>query len=127
MKKLSDTLTELGIYFSFPIQIKDANYNRTYYEDRDGYWDKCEYNANGELTYYKNSNGIWRKYGYDANGNETYYEDSKGYWSKTEYDANGNWTHYENSNGDIEGTPRSQSCNGKVIEIDGKRYKLTEL
>ena len=85
MKKLSETLTELGIDFSFPIEIKDPK------------------------------------------GNEIYYEDSDGYWSKREYDAKGNETYYENSNGNKNGTPRSQSCDGKVIEVDGKKYKLTEL
>ena len=64
MKKLSDTYKELGIAFTFPIEIKDANGNQTY---------------------------------------------------------------YENSNGKKVGTPRSQSCAGKVIEVDGKKYKLTEL
>ena len=25
------------------------------------------------------------------------------------------------------GTPKSHSCAGKVVEVDGKKYKLTEL
>ena len=106
MKKLSDTLAELGIAFSFPIEIKDANGNQTYYEYSDGYWYKHEYNANDNVTYY---------------------EDSDGYWYKHEYNANDNVTYYEDSDGDKIGTPRSQSCDGKVIEIDGKRYQLKEL
>jgi hypothetical protein len=106
MKKLSDTLTELGIAFSFPIEIKDANGNETYSEDSSGYWIKWEY---------------------DANGNETYFEDSYGYWRKWEYDSNGNETYYEDSHGCKRGTPRSQSCAGKVIEVDGKKYQLKEL
>ena len=36
MKPLSETLTELGIAFSFPIEIEDANGHETYYEDSDG-------------------------------------------------------------------------------------------
>jgi hypothetical protein len=36
MKKLSETYKELGIAFTFPIEIKDANGNETYYEDSDG-------------------------------------------------------------------------------------------
>ena len=64
MKKVSDTLTELVIAFTFPIEITNAD------------------------------------------GNETYYENSKG---------------------DQRGTPPSQSCAGKVVEVDGKKYKLTEL
>jgi hypothetical protein len=125
MKKLSETYKELGIAFTFPIVIKDANDNETYYEDGDDWW-RCEFDANGNETYYENSRNWWWKREYDANGNKTYYENSDG-WSKYEYDANGNETYYENSNGDKEGIPRSQSCAGKVIEVDGKKYKLTEL
>lgn len=65
MKLLSETLTELGIAFSFPIKINDAN------------------------------------------GNETYYENSKGV---------------------KRGTPKSaKTCEGKVVEVDGIKYKLTAL
>jgi len=127
MKKLSDTYKELGIDFTFPIVINDANGKQTYFEASDGYWCKYEYDANGNRTYYETSYGNWRKYEYDANGNETYYENSDGYWCKHECDANGNETYYEDSNGYKVGTPRSQSCNGKVIEVDGKKYKLQEL
>jgi len=57
MKPLSETYKELGIAFSFPIEIEDAN---------------------GELTYYESSKGKWEKWECDANGNDTYYEDSLG-------------------------------------------------
>ena len=36
MKKLSETLTELGITFSFPIEIKDFKGNEIYYENSTG-------------------------------------------------------------------------------------------
>ena len=86
MKKLSETLTELGIAFSFPIEITDAN------------------------------------------GYETYYESSNGYWRKCERDANGNATYCENSKGVKQGTPRSaKTCEGKVVEVDGIKYKLKAL
>ena len=42
MKKLSETLTELGIAFSFPIKINDANGNETYYENSKGFWQRYE-------------------------------------------------------------------------------------
>ena len=107
MKPLSETLTELGIAFSFPIKIKDAN---------------------GRATYYENSDGFWCKYERDANGLPTYLEDNDGYWAKYERDADGNETYYENSNGDKRGTPKSaNTCEGKVIEVDGIKYKLTAL
>ena len=107
MKKLSETYKELGIAFSFPIKIKDAN---------------------GKQTYYEESNGFWRKYEYNADGNETYYENSTGYWHKYEYNADGNETYYEESNGYKRGTPKSaRTCEGKVVEVDGIKYKLMEL
>ena len=148
MKKLSDTYKELGIAFDFPIEIKDAKGNQTYCEESDGdwcryeyddkgnvtycedsegYWKKWEHDAKGNITYCEDNEGYWNKHEYDDKGNETYYEDSEGYWNKREYDANGSLTYYETSWGCVEGTPRSQSCAGKVIEVDGKKYKLMEL
>ena len=62
----------------------------------------------------------------DPKGNETYYENSKGTWYRREHDEKGNRTYYENSDGRKEVTPRA-SCNNKVITIDGKKYKLTEV
>jgi hypothetical protein len=84
MKKLSKTYKELGIAFTFPIEIKDGDGKLAYYETSDGYWSRCE------------------------------------------YDEKGNQTYYENSDGDTKGNKRD-SCAGKVIEVDGKKYKLTEL
>ena len=86
MKLLSETLTELGIAFSFPIEI---------------------YDAKGKLTYYENSNDDWERYERDAKGYETY---------------------YENSEGVKQGTPKSaKTCEGKVVEVDGIKYKLKAL
>jgi hypothetical protein len=86
MKKLSETYEELGIAFTFPIEIKDAN------------------------------------------GNETYYEDSYDYWYRYEYDADGCVTYFESSNGTKRGTPRSaKTCDGKVVVVDGTKYKLQAL
>ena len=62
----------------------------------------------------------------DGSGKETYYENSDGYWSRSEYDENGKETYCENSNGYKWRTKRG-SCDGKVIEVDGKKYKLMEL
>ena len=41
-------------------------------------------------------------------------------------DKDGNRTYYETSHGTELGTKRS-SCDGKVVEVDGKKYKLLEL
>ena len=105
MKKLSDTYKELGIAFTFPIRIKDTN---------------------GKETYYENVSGFWHKNEYDSYGNVTYFENSTGYWNKSEYDSDGKEIYFEDSDGNKRGTKRS-SCDGKVIEVDGKKCKLTEL
>jgi hypothetical protein len=107
MKKLSETYKELGIAFSCPIEIYDSNGNETYWE---------------------HSNGDWSRHEYDSNGNQTYWEDSDGDWERYEYDSNGNQTHFENSFYYEEGTPRSaRTCPGKVIKVDGIKYKLKAL
>ena len=127
-KPLSETYKELGIAFTFPIEITDDNGKETYYETSYGYWSKREYDANGKDTYYENSDGHWSKSENDSNGKETYYEDSYGFWSKREYDANGKETYFENSYGYKIGTLRSaKTCEGTVIEIEGTKYKLTAL
>jgi YD repeat-containing protein len=128
MKKLSETYKELGIAFSFPIKIRDANGRVTYSEDSDDCWYKYEYDANGRVTYSEDSNDFWYKYEYDANGKVTYYEDSNDLWYKYEYGANGKVTYFENSNGFKRGTPKSsKTCEGKVVEVDGIKYKLKAL
>jgi hypothetical protein len=107
MKKLSETCKELGITFSFPIRIRDAN---------------------GNITYLENSNDYWAKWERDADGNITYCENSNGYWAKWERDADGEETYRESSAGEKSGTPRSaKTCEGKVVEVDGIKYKLKAL
>ena len=88
MKPLSETLTELGIAFSFPIEIKDAK---------------------GNVTYFEGSNSVWHRYEYDAKGYETYFENSAGCCQRWEYDDNGYITYYEDSAGVQEGTPKSEN------------------
>ncbi|MDB2357995.1 hypothetical protein N9V86_02625 [Opitutales bacterium] len=128
MKPLSETYKELGIAFSFPIIIEDANGNLTYREDSKGYWCRLERDANGNWTYSEDSNGYWCRLERDANGKETYHEDSDDFWYRCERDADGNETYYENSNGVKRGTSKSsKTCEGKVVEVDGIKYKLTAL
>ena len=77
-------------------------------------------------------------YEYDSNGNLIHYKNSNGYETWYEYDSHGNLTHYRNSNGgefwrDSNGKKITKkqfdklnsSCDGKVVEIDGKKYQLT--
>ena len=75
MKKLSEIYKELGIDFTFPIEINDANENLTYCERSNGFGFRCEYDENGNETYSETSDGYWERRGYDENGNENYYED----------------------------------------------------
>ena len=79
MKLLSETYKELGIAFTFPIKINDANGKPTYFERSADYGEKWEYNADGNLTYREDSNDYCAKWEYDANGKETYCEDSDGF------------------------------------------------
>ena len=62
----------------------------------------------------------------DKNGNLIYFEYSNGYWVKREYDSNSNEIYYENSGGRIK-DKRPKSCEGKVVEIEGVKYKLTKV
>jgi hypothetical protein len=85
------------------------------------------YDSNGNRIYIEYSNGYWSKREYNDNGNCIYFEDSNGYWVKQEFDSNGNIIYYENSTGYIIDNRPKGSCNGKVVEIDGKRYQLNEI
>ena len=107
--------------------LYDSNGKLIYYENSNGSWVKYDYDSNGNRIYSEWSDGTWYKYDYDSNGNLIYYEDSTGYWSKREYDSNGNRIYYEDSYGEIIDNRPKKSCNGKVVEIDGKQYKLTEI
>jgi hypothetical protein len=85
------------------------------------------YDDNGNIIYRETSEGFWCKQEFDDNGNKIYYENSEGYWFKRDYDSNGNILYYENSTGYIIDNRPKTSCNGKVVEIEGKKYKLTEI
>ena len=86
---------------------------------------------------------IEMKYGnisvFNSNGNMIHYKDSNGYEFWKEYDSNGNMIHYKNSNGyefwyhnGVEISKEEydrihNSCHGKVVEFDGKKYQLKEI
>ena len=107
----------------FPFSIKDKNGNRIYWEDYNRFWIKGEFDSNGNKIYWENSVKDWGRYEYDSNGNPTYCKYSTEWWYKSEYDSNGNRIYYENSDGLIKDN-RPKGCDGRVIEIDGKKYKL---
>ena len=85
------------------------------------------YDSNGNEIYCEHSDGYWNKQEFDSNGNRIYYEILGKFWYKREFDSNGNEIYYENSNGKIIDNRPKSSCNGKVVEIEGKKYKLTEI
>ena len=62
----------------------------------------------------------------DKNGNRIYLEGSHGYWEKQEYDSQGNEVYYEDSSGEII-DKRPKPCEGKVVEIDGEKFKLVKV
>jgi len=63
----------------------------------------------------------------DKRGNQIYFELSDGYWHKREYNSNGYQIYGEDSDGMIIDKRPKETCNGKIVQIDGKKYKLTQL
>jgi len=90
----------------FPFTVEDSQGNLIYFENCKGYWYKLELNSQGNKIYYKDSNGFWDKREYDSQGNQIYYENSYGYI--------------------LDNRPKSP-CEGKIVEIEGKKYKLESL
>jgi len=78
MKPLSETYKELGIAFSFPIEIMEANDRLTYWENSDGFWERYERDANGYVTYSENIDEFWQKWGRSTNGRLTSFKNSDG-------------------------------------------------
>jgi hypothetical protein len=63
----------------------------------------------------------------DGKGNDVYYEDSEGYWSRREFDSEGNQIYFENSYGVVIKNQLKETNQQGTIQIDGKKYKLTEI
>ena len=87
------------------LEIKDKNGRKIYLENLTGYWTKRKYNSKGE---------------------EIYREYSGGYWEKREWDSQGNQIYFEHSNGEIIDN-RPKSCEGKIVEIGGEKFKLVKV
>ena len=62
----------------------------------------------------------------DKNGKRIYLELSFGYWSKREYDSQGKCIYFEDSDGEIEDN-RPKSCEGKIVEFEGEKFKLVKV
>ena len=115
----------------------NSNGKITHSKNSDGYECWSEYDSDGKEIHYKHSSGfeIWREY--DSNGNKTHSKTSNGFESWHEYDSNGNLIHSGDSDGyetwyDSNGKEITKkefdklnsSCDGKVVEIDGRKYQL---
>ena len=87
------------------LEIKDKNGNRIYYEDSSGYWSKRER---------------------DSQGNCICIEYSYGIWVKREFDSQGKLIYWDNSNGLIK-DKRPKSCEGKIVEFEGEKFKLVKV
>ena len=76
-----------------------------------------EYDSNGKVIHYKNSSGfeIWSEF--DSNGDLTHYKDYNGF--ENWYDSKGN------SITKKEFDELNSSCDGKIVTISGKKYRLT--
>jgi len=85
------------------------------------------YDKDGNISYCCDSYGFewWSEY--DEKGNATHFRDSDGFEWWAEYDKDGNETYYRDSDGLEIATPRAKSCEGKVVEIEGKKYQLKEI
>ena len=97
-----------------------------------------EYDSNGKVIHSKDSNGDEYWYDYDSKGNLIHSKYSSGDETWREYDSNGNLIHYKDYNGfenwyDSKGNSITKKefdklksgCVGKVVEIAGKKYRLT--
>ena len=62
----------------------------------------------------------------DKNGRLIYFEISNGGWGKWKYDSQGNEIYYENSKGEIIDN-RPKSCEGKIVEFGGEKFKLVKV
>lgn len=62
----------------FPFEIKDNKENIIYWEPKDGFWLKSEYDERGKEIYRETSDGFWTKTEYDDKGNRIYSECSSG-------------------------------------------------
>ncbi len=98
----------------------------------------CTHISNDYLVYSKYHNGFetWREY--DENGNCIHVKYSDGLEIWYEYDEHGNMIHSKKSNGNeywfnANGNEITKEefnllhapCAGKVIEVEGKKYRLT--
>jgi len=84
----------------FPFVIKNKFGHEIYLEDSHNYWEKTEYNEQGNFTYYEDSKGYWEKREYNDRQLVVYEIDSTGFWAKKEWNEQGDMIYFE-SEGNI--------------------------
>lgn len=117
MTKICSTISELIGNPTYPIRLY-AGGNLYYYEDKDGYWVRSEYNDNGDLITFKDSEGIYEDYRemkaepveeeikltypilvYNDDKQLIFRENSDGTWLKSEYNERNNRVYFEDHTG----------------------------
>ena len=83
------------------------------------------YDKNNNEVYFEDSKEFWWEKEFDENNNEIYFKNSNKYWWERKYDKNNNAIYFEDSYGKI--IDNRPKCIDKIIEIDGKKYKLKEI
>lgn len=63
----------------------------------------------------------------DKDENLLYWEEANGFYEKWQYDSDGYEIYYENSDGKVIDKRQKPSYEGKIVEIDGKKYQLKEI
>ena len=120
IQHLKDQKATKIVHYSDGDEIEFFNENNfsVYYEDENSFWEKREYDSNGNETYYETSKGFWIKREYDSKGNITYTERSQGFWEKNEYDSNSMQTYFENSRGEKSGTSKDEVKELTVAQLE---------
>ena len=109
-------------------RLYDNNGNVVYSEYPTGYWCKKNFDKNYNEIYFENSLGFWYKKIYDLNNNNIHYKDSKNFWWVKGFDDNNNLIYHEDSiDGIVFDVRPKQSCDNKIVEIDGRKYRLQEI
>ena len=99
----------------------DEDGNLTYFDNNRGSWEKYEYDENGNEIYSENWDGQWEKNKYNENGKVIYREYENGLWKKWEYDENGNMIYFHNSKG-YWGRREYDENGNEIYSVDSNGY-----
>jgi YD repeat-containing protein len=117
MFNLPASTYKLSIHENGELSIYNENDYLVYYNYPSGLEIWREYDEHGNLIHTKYSNGVevWYEYDKHANCIHSKYSDGYEYW----YNADGEYITKE------EFDRIHAPCAGKVIEVEGKKYRLT--